>query len=70
MGVLTSMIIESHVRMTVSTGNATILKSTKSRHSDFTVQMQIKHKLQFECVPRHIEEFECLDLVDFEDVVC
>ena len=44
------------------------LKSTKSTNSNSSVQIQIKTKSQFECVPRHTVESEFLDLVDFGGV--
>jgi len=51
--------------MAVSIANATPPKSTKSRHSNSLVKIQIKPKSQFESVPRDTEELEFLDLVDF-----
>jgi len=52
-----------------STDNATPPKSTKSRTSNFLVQLQIKSESQFQFfVPRDTEEFEFLDLVGFGDV--
>jgi len=51
--------------MTVSTENATPPKSTKSRDSNASVQIQIKPQSRFEFVPRNSEESEFLDLVDF-----
>ena len=58
------------VTMTDFTENATPPKSTKSRISNSSVQIQIKQKSQFECVPRNNEKSEFLDLgVDFGDVV-
>jgi len=51
--------------MTVSTENATTLKSTKSRNSNSSVPIQIKPKSQFEFVPQDTEKSEFLDLVDF-----
>ena len=44
-------------------------KSSKSRNSNSSVQIQIEPKSQFEFVPRGNKEFEFLDLVDFGDVV-
>jgi len=54
--------------LTNCTKNATFPKSTKSRKSNFTVQIQIKPKSQFEFVPRDTEESEFLDVADFGDV--
>jgi len=51
---------------TVSTDRATHRKSTKSRDSNFPVQIQIIPKSQFEIVPRDTEESEFFDLVDFD----
>jgi len=50
--------------MTVSTEIATSLESTKSRHSNSSVQIQMKPQSQFEFVPRDTEKSEFLDLVD------
>jgi len=50
--------------MTDSTKNAIPPKSTTSRNSNFSVQIQIKPKSQLEFVPRDTERSECLDLVD------
>jgi len=47
------------------TKNATPPKSTKSSHSNSSVQIQITPKSRFEFVPRDTEESEFLDLVDF-----
>ena len=55
--------------MTDSTTNAAPPKSTKSRNSDSSVQIQIKPKSKFEFVPRDSEDSEFLDLVDSGDVV-
>jgi len=44
--------------MTDSTENAAPLKFTKSRISNFTIQIQLKPKSQFEFVPRDAEESE------------
>jgi len=60
--------MDLRIDMTLSSENATPLKSTKSRNSDFTVQIQIKPKSQFEFVARDTGESEFLDLVDFGDV--
>jgi len=54
--------------MTDSTENVAPLKSTTSRYSNFTVQIQIEPESQFEFVPRDNEESEFFDLVDFWDV--
>jgi len=54
--------------MTDSTENATPPKSTKSRNSDSSVQIQIQPKFHFQVVPRDDEESEFLDLVDFGEV--
>ena len=51
--------------MTVSTENAASPKSTIPRNSNFSVQIQIKPKSQFEFVLRDTEESEFLDMVDF-----
>ena len=51
--------------MTVSTENATPPKSTKSRDSNASVQIQIKPQSRFEFVPRNSEESKFLNLVDF-----
>jgi len=59
------MYTEKIACMTVSTENATPPKSTKSRNSKSSVQIQIKSQSQFEFVPRDTEESEFLDLVDF-----
>jgi len=45
-----------------------LLKSTISRYSNFSVQIQIKPKSQFEILLRDTEESEFFDLVDFRDV--
>jgi len=59
--------------MTDFTENATPPKSTISGYggiSNSSVQIKIKQKSQFECVPRDNEKSEFLDLgVDFGDVV-
>jgi len=54
--------------MTISTENVTTPKSTKSRISNSSVQIQIKTKSQLEFVPRDTEKSEFLDLVDFGGV--
>jgi len=54
----------------LSTENDTLSKSTKSRISDFPVQIQMKPKSQFEFIPPDTEQSEILDLVDFGDAVC
>jgi len=43
-------------------------ESTKSRNSNFSLQIQIESKSQVEFVPRDTEESEFLDLVDFGGV--
>jgi len=57
---------ETH--MTVSSENATPPKSTESRNSNFSVQIQIQPTSRFEFVPRDTGESEFLDLVDCGDV--
>jgi len=57
-----------HKHMTISTENVTTPKSTKSRISNSSVQIQIKTKSQLEFVPRDTEKSEFLDLVDFGGV--
>jgi len=52
------------VSLTVSTENATPPKSTISRHSHVSVQIQIKPKFHFGFVPQDIENSEFVDLVD------
>ena len=54
--------------MAVSTENATILKSTKSRNSKSSVQIQMKPKSEFKFAPRDTEKSEFLDLVDLAGV--
>jgi len=54
--------------MTDSTVDATPLKSSTSRNSNFTVQIQLKPKSPFEFVPCDAEESGFLDLGDFWDV--
>jgi len=54
--------------MTDSTENATPPKSSKSRNSTSSVQIQIKPKSQLEIVPRDTEEPEFLNSVDFRDL--
>ena len=46
--------------MTVTTANATPLKSTKSKNSNSLVQIKIKIKSNFEFVPWDTEEPESL----------
>jgi len=53
-----------HDFRTESTGNSTPPKSTKSRNSNASVQIQINPRSQFEFLPRDTEESECFDLVD------
>jgi len=53
--------------MTDSTVNATPPKSTKSKHSDSSVQIQPCPKSEFEFVPPDTKESEFLGLVDFRD---
>ena len=43
-------------------------KSTTSRNSNYSVQIQTKLESQFEFGPRDTEESEFLDVVDFEGV--
>jgi len=54
--------------MKVSTQNPLLPKSTKSRNSNFSVQIQIKPKSQFEFVPQDTEKSEFLNLADFGGV--
>jgi len=54
--------------MTISAENATPPKSTKSRNSNSSVQIQIQPKSQVEFVPRDTETSEFLDLAGFEGV--
>jgi len=56
---------ERIAQMTDSTEHATLPKFAKSRNSNSSVQIQIGTKFQFQFVPRHNEESEFLDLVDF-----
>jgi len=56
------------VDITVSTKNATPSKSTKSRNSNSSVQIQTKPKSPLEFIPRDTEKLEILDLVDFGGV--
>jgi len=56
--------------MTVSTENAASQTSTKSKNSNFSVRIQIKPKSRCEFEPPNDEEFECLDLVDYQNVAC
>jgi len=51
--------------MTDFTENAMRQKSTTSRNSNFSVQIQIKPKSQFEFVLRDIKKSEFFDMVDF-----
>jgi len=51
-----------------STEITTPLKSTKSRNSNPSVQIQIKPKTQFEFAPRDTKTSEFVDLVDFGGV--
>ena len=48
--------------------NATPVKSTKSRNSIFSIQIQIKPKFHFEFVPQDSGESEFLDSEDFWDI--
>jgi len=48
--------------MTDSTENASPPQSTRSRNSDFLVQIQIRPTSRFEFVPQDTEESEFLDL--------
>jgi hypothetical protein len=54
--------------VTVFTDNATPPKSTKSRNSNSSVQIQIEQKSQFEFVLRDTEKSEFVDLADFGGV--
>ena len=54
--------------MTLSTEKATPPKSTKSRHPQSSVQIEMKPKSELEFVPRDSEESEFLDLMDYENV--
>ena len=58
----------SCVCMTLSTEKATSPKQTRSKDSNFSVQIQIKPKSQLESVPWHTEESKFLDLVDLGGV--
>ena len=51
--------------MTDSIENTTTPKSTKSRNTNFPVQIQIKFKAPFEFVPQNTKESDLLDLVGF-----
>jgi len=52
-----------------STENALHLKSTQSRNSNFSSQIQIKTKSEFEFVPRDTVKSEFLNLVGLENMV-
>ena len=54
--------------ITDSTENTAPPKSTETRTSNSSVQIQIKPKSQFEFVPRDTEKSEILDLADFGGV--
>jgi len=54
--------------MIVSTENATPPKSSRSRNSDSSVQIQTEPTCQFEFVPRYTEKSGFLDLIDVGDV--
>jgi len=54
--------------MTDSTEIATSPKSTRSKHSNSSVQIPIQPKSQSEFLPRDTEKSEFLDLLDFGDV--
>jgi len=54
--------------MTVSTENATLPKSTKSRNSDSSVSCSTNSNRDFELLCTCTEEFEFLDFVDFGGV--
>jgi len=54
--------------MTVSTEIATSPRSTRSKDPNFSLQIQIQQKSQFEFVLRDTEESEFLDLVGFWNV--
>jgi len=51
--------------MTDFSENATPQKSTKSKNSNSSVQIQNKPRSHFELVPRDTEDSKFLDLVDF-----
>jgi len=53
--------------MTNSIENATPPQFTKSKNSNFSVQIQIKPQSQFEFVPRDNEESELSDWADLGD---
>ena len=61
----TSTHVYMYIRMTDFTENAMRQKSTTSRNSNFSVQIQIKPKSQFEFVLRDIKKSEFFDMVDF-----
>jgi len=63
-----SKVCESHSYITDFTEIAAPPKSTKSRKSNFSVQIQTK--AQFEFVPQDTGKCEFLDLVDFRDMSC
>jgi len=63
-----SLGIESRAGMTGSIEITTTPKSTKSRNTNFPVQIQIKFKAQFEFVEQDTKDTDLLDLVGFEYV--
>jgi len=54
--------------LTVSSENTTPPKPTKSRNSNFSEQLEINSRSQFEFVPWDAEESEFLDLMNFRCV--
>ena len=54
--------------MTNSAENVSPSESLKSSNSNFSVQIQIEPKSQFEFVPRDITKPEFVDMVDFGGV--
>ena len=72
MNVHTQTWMYTHKRFhdTDSTAHAAPPKSTKSRDSNSSLQIQIKSKSQLEFAPWGTEESGVLGLVDFGDVAC
>jgi len=62
------LVPQQYLDITVSTENATSPKSTISKNSNLSVQIQIKPKSHLEFVLRDTKESEFLDLVDFGEV--
>ena len=59
---------QGNPHMAVSTERATAPESTTFKKSNFSVQIQIKPKSQFEFVPQATEKSEFLESVHFGDV--